>query len=102
LKITLSSVTVIADVKTRWDSVFYMLHRLRYLQQPMIRFFVMNRDGHKFRHPLENKHWGRLELMELILQQPHMVQATMSAENTPILAGSIPTFEVFMAAWKAM
>jgi hypothetical protein len=30
---TLASVTVIADVKTRWDSVFYMLCRLRYLQQ---------------------------------------------------------------------
>jgi hypothetical protein len=30
---TLASVTVIADVKTRWDSVFYMLRRLRYLQQ---------------------------------------------------------------------
>jgi hypothetical protein len=30
---TLASVTVIADVKTRWDSVFYMLRCLRYLQQ---------------------------------------------------------------------
>ncbi|KAF7358289.1 putative AC transposase [Mycena venus] len=29
----LASVMVIADVKTRWDSVFYMLRRLRYLQQ---------------------------------------------------------------------
>jgi hypothetical protein len=26
----------------------------------------------------------------------------MSAENTPILAGSIPAFELFMAAWNAM
>ncbi|KAJ7024624.1 hypothetical protein C8F04DRAFT_925471, partial [Mycena alexandri] len=93
---------VMADVKTRWDSVFYMLRRLRYLQQPVTRFLAMNRDAHKLRHPLENKHWGRLELMELILQQPHTVQATMSAENTPILAGSIPAFELFMAAWKAM
>src|ERR1700761_389504 len=32
-KVTLAPVTVIADVKTRWDSVFYMLRRLRYLQQ---------------------------------------------------------------------
>lgn len=31
--ISLSVVTVLPDVKTRWDSVFYMLRRLRYLQQ---------------------------------------------------------------------
>ena len=26
----------------------------------------------------------------------------MSAENTPILAGAIPAFELFMTSWKAM
>jgi hypothetical protein len=31
--VSLSPVTVLPDVKTRWDSVFYMLRRLRYLQQ---------------------------------------------------------------------
>lgn len=30
---SLSEVTVLPDVKTRWDSVFYMLRRLRYLQE---------------------------------------------------------------------
>lgn len=29
----LALVTVLPDVKTRWDSVFFMLRRLRYLQQ---------------------------------------------------------------------
>ena len=32
-RVSLSEVTVLPDVKTRWDSVFYMLRRLRYLQQ---------------------------------------------------------------------
>jgi hypothetical protein len=31
--VVLATVTVFPDVKTRWDSVFYMLRRLRYLQQ---------------------------------------------------------------------
>ena len=31
--VLLGSVTLLLDVKTRWDSVFYMLRRLRYLQQ---------------------------------------------------------------------
>jgi hypothetical protein len=33
---TLVPVTVLPDVRTRWDSVFYMLRRLRYLQQVRI------------------------------------------------------------------
>ncbi|KAJ6506542.1 hypothetical protein C8R45DRAFT_785975, partial [Mycena sanguinolenta] len=93
---------ILADVKTRWDSVFYMLRRLRYLQQPVVRFLALNRDAHKLRHQLENQHWSRLELMELILQQPHTVQTSMSSENTPILAGAIPAFELFISSWKAM
>jgi hypothetical protein len=31
--VVLAFVTVLPDVKTRWDSVFYMLRRLRYLQE---------------------------------------------------------------------
>lgn len=26
----------------------------------------------------------------------------MSSENTPILAGAVPAFELFIASWKAM
>ncbi|KAF7372646.1 hypothetical protein MVEN_00127700 [Mycena venus] len=98
----LAVVTVLPDVKTQWDSVFYMLRCLRYLKQPVIQFFTRNRDACLFRHPLENHHWSRLELMELILQQPHIVQTVMSSENTPILSGAIPAFELFMASWRAM
>jgi hypothetical protein len=31
--VVLAVVTVLPDVKTRWDSVFYMLRRLQYLQE---------------------------------------------------------------------
>ncbi|KAJ6545617.1 hypothetical protein B0H19DRAFT_955687, partial [Mycena capillaripes] len=33
---------------------------------------------------------------------PHTVQTIMSSENTPILAGTIPAFELFMSAWETM
>ncbi|KAJ6559295.1 ribonuclease H-like domain-containing protein, partial [Mycena sp. CBHHK59/15] len=46
--------------------------------------------------------WNNLEILELILQQPHTVQTIMSSENTPILAGTIPAFELFMSSWQAM
>ncbi|KAJ7462438.1 hypothetical protein FB451DRAFT_1180731 [Mycena latifolia] len=60
--VNLASVTVLADVKIRWDSVFYMLRR------PVLCFLALNHNAHKLCHQLENKHWSRLELMELILQ----------------------------------
>jgi hypothetical protein len=28
----------------------------------------MNRDAQAFKHPLENRHWNWLEILELILQ----------------------------------
>jgi hypothetical protein len=28
----------------------------------------MDRDAQGFKHPLENQHWDRLEILELILQ----------------------------------
>ncbi|KAJ7622680.1 ribonuclease H-like domain-containing protein [Mycena rosella] len=100
--VSLAAVTVLRNVKTRWDSVFYMLRRLRYLRQPITRFFALNRDAQTFSHPLGIEDWNRLEILELILQQPHTIQTIMSSENTPILAGTVPAFELFISAWEAM
>ena len=33
-------------------------------------------------------------------QVPHKVQQAMSGETTPILAGAIPAFELFMTQWE--
>jgi hypothetical protein len=80
---------------------------------------VRNKDARYFRHPLESRDWNRLEILELILQvcfqllfprtihrrrikQPHTVQTIMSAENTPVLAATIPAFELFMSSWESM
>ncbi|KAF8156178.1 hypothetical protein K438DRAFT_1777601 [Mycena galopus ATCC 62051] len=58
-------------------------------------------DAQSFSHPLENCHWNRLEILELILQS-QAVQTIMSSENTPILPATIPAFELFTSAWEAM
>ncbi|KAJ7195321.1 hypothetical protein GGX14DRAFT_366857 [Mycena pura] len=100
--ILLKKVVLLPSVKTRWDSDFYMLRRLRYLRQPLQHFFLTNRDARDFKHKLTDEHWDRLELMELILEQPHVVQSVMAAENTPMLAAAIPAFELFVNSWEAM
>ncbi|KAJ7142793.1 hypothetical protein C8R44DRAFT_924460, partial [Mycena epipterygia] len=62
----------------------------------------MDRDAHNFRHQLQPQHWDQLALLELILQQPHVVQTAMAVENTPMLAATIPAFELFVSSWNAM
>lgn len=37
-----------------------------------------------------------------LYQIPHRVQQIMSNESTPILAGSIPAFEMFMTSWEML
>ena len=44
----------------------------------------------------------QLSAVSLLIYQPHTVQTAMSAENMLILAGAIPSFELFMASWKSM
>lgn len=56
---------------------------------------------------------GTLSLIVLILsgfeadaaggfQFPHAVQQVMSKEKTPVLAGTIPSFERFMTSWEKL
>ena len=40
--------------------------------------------------------------MELYVQVPHKVQQTMSREETPVLAGTLPAFEMFMTTWELL
>ena len=35
-------------------------------------------------------------------QVPHCTQQTMSSERTPLLGNVVPTFEMFIAQWKAL
>lgn len=39
---------------------------------------------------------------QYVSQQPHIVQTVMAAENTPMLAATIPAFELFVNSWEAM
>ena len=43
-----------------------------------------------------------MKIILIVVKQPHIVQTAMSSENTPILSGAIPAFELFVASWKAM
>jgi hypothetical protein len=77
----------------------------------------VNKDFAK--HRLSDMEWHVLQDFEAILgvrqwpdnyglsrltfvQVPHKVQQTMSREETPVLSGSLPAFEMFLTSWEIM
>jgi len=93
---------LLRDVKTRWDSIYYMINRLR-IMRPAIDSFLaspVNKDLQTLR--LTDVEWNTLQDIEAILAVPHAAQQTMSKESTPILSGSIPAFEMFMSSWEQL
>ncbi|KIL57978.1 hypothetical protein M378DRAFT_188346 [Amanita muscaria Koide BX008] len=88
------------DVRTRWDSVYFMIQRLRILRPAIDHFLALNAD--LTRHKLNDAQWGVLRDFEIILEVPHRVQQAMSSESLPILAGAIPAFEMFMTSWELL
>ncbi|KAG6805907.1 hypothetical protein H0H92_013515, partial [Tricholoma furcatifolium] len=46
--------------------------------------------------------WDRLDALITILQFPHDVQHVMAKEKVPVLAGTIPSFEIMMSRWERL
>ncbi|KAJ8580713.1 hypothetical protein M405DRAFT_689053, partial [Rhizopogon salebrosus TDB-379] len=91
---------LLRDVDTRWDSVYFMINCLHYLQQAIDYFLSLpvNRDISQYNlSPIE---WQVLKDFELVLEIPHGVQQSMSSESTRMLSHAIPAFEKFMEGWE--
>ncbi|KAI6018097.1 hypothetical protein BKA83DRAFT_4058373 [Pisolithus microcarpus] len=91
------------DVKTQWDSTFYMLNRIHAVQ-PAVNLFVALPSQQKdlAKHKLSDAEWSVLWDYETILNVLHKVQQQMSAEVQPTLGHAIPAFELFMTTWEKM
>ncbi|KIL54972.1 hypothetical protein M378DRAFT_18367 [Amanita muscaria Koide BX008] len=89
------------DVKTRWDSVYFMLQRLRALRPAIDKF--INDELHKFKdYKLSESDWEIIEGLEAVLDIPHAVQKVMSEEANPVLFSAIYSFEKFMTNLEKM
>ncbi|KAH7904066.1 hypothetical protein BJ138DRAFT_984604, partial [Hygrophoropsis aurantiaca] len=96
----LPELELLRDVETRWDSIYFMINRLRALRQAVEYFLSLPNQEGLSRYKLSPVEWKVLEDFERILQIPHMVQQRMSNESLPRLGSSIPCFELFMSAWE--
>ncbi|KAI6018290.1 hypothetical protein EDC04DRAFT_2523339, partial [Pisolithus marmoratus] len=87
------------DVKTRWDSIYYMMHCLHYLHQPIDSFLDRpnNKDMKKYR--LSPMQWNVLWDFELILEIPHQAIHALSSECLLTLCKYLITFKKFYDTW---
>ncbi|KAH9013041.1 hypothetical protein EDB84DRAFT_1253278, partial [Lactarius hengduanensis] len=92
---------LLRDVRTRWDLVYCMLNWLREMR-PAIDYFLDLPNGDLRKYIISPQEWQAMQDLELILSMPHQVQQIMSGENTPILSGAVPAFEMFMSAWESI
>ncbi|KAI5996803.1 hypothetical protein EDC04DRAFT_2511595, partial [Pisolithus marmoratus] len=87
------------DVKTRWDSIYYMIHHLCYLCQLIDSFLDRpnNKDMKKYR--LSPMQWNVLWDFELILEILHQAICALSSECLPTLCKYLIPFEKFYDTW---
>lgn len=81
--IQVPSLQLLRDVKTRWDSVYYMIKRLR-LMRPAIDHFLaspVNKD--LVSHRLSDVEWGVLQDFEAILAVSPMITFYTRFTNKP-------------------
>ncbi|KIM58677.1 hypothetical protein SCLCIDRAFT_81236, partial [Scleroderma citrinum Foug A] len=90
------------NVRTRWDSTYFMINRLRTLRQAIELFMAAPRNTDVAHHKMALLDWEVLQDLEFILEAPSIAQQTMSGEHCPLLGGTLPAYETFMAQWQAM
>ncbi|KIK72845.1 hypothetical protein PAXRUDRAFT_29288, partial [Paxillus rubicundulus Ve08.2h10] len=93
---------LIQDVKTRWDSVYYMICRLRRLQQPIDAFLECLNNKNLKKYKLSQMEWTVPQDFQAILEVPHSAIQALSSESLPTVCNYLHTFEKFYVDWKRM
>ncbi|KIK22996.1 hypothetical protein PISMIDRAFT_101381, partial [Pisolithus microcarpus 441] len=87
------------DMKTRWDSIYYMICRLCYLRQPIDSFLDRPNNKDMKKYKLSPMQWNVLRDFELILEIPHQAIRTLLSERLPTLCKYLITFKKFYETW---
>ncbi|KIK23162.1 hypothetical protein PISMIDRAFT_100930 [Pisolithus microcarpus 441] len=93
-------VQLLHDVATCWDSTYYMINRLRALDQVCNHHYSVLSSKALLRAIDLWMHWEVLQDLEFALQAPAMAHHTMTSERIPLLSGALPAYETFLEQWK--
>ncbi|KIK13051.1 hypothetical protein PISMIDRAFT_18265 [Pisolithus microcarpus 441] len=99
---SLPVVELLRDVRTRWDSVYFMINRLWILDQALDCYFQLPANRELQDYKMNDMDWQVLQDVEVVLEILHAAQQSMSGESTPKLGGTVPAFETFMEEWKRL
>ncbi|KAH7918398.1 hypothetical protein BV22DRAFT_1024651 [Leucogyrophana mollusca] len=99
-EVSLPVVELLREVRTRWDSLYYSINRLRALRQAINIFLASPRNSDIADAQMTAMEWEILQDLEVILEIPHAEQQKMSGESTPRLGQAIPSIETLRKNWK--
>ncbi|KAI9567261.1 hypothetical protein HD554DRAFT_2024198 [Boletus coccyginus] len=88
--VKLPVVQLLCDVKTHWDSIYYMINYFYFLDA------LCNIDIADYN--LGSLQWDVLQDMEVVLE----AQQTMCGEIMQLLGGTFPSYETFLAQWTSL
>ncbi|KAH7903783.1 ribonuclease H-like domain-containing protein [Hygrophoropsis aurantiaca] len=97
---TLPVIELLRDVRTRWDSLYYCINRLRTLRQAINLFLASPRHSEIANVQMTAMEWEVLQDLEVVLEMPHIEQQKMSGEKTPRLGQAVPSFENLRLNWE--
>ncbi|KAL4062692.1 hypothetical protein J3A83DRAFT_4109251 [Scleroderma citrinum] len=98
--IHLSILELLHDIKSHWDSIYYMINQLRTFKQALNVFFQapINKDiTDRWLHEMD---WQIIEHMEIVLEIPHSAQQLMLHETLPVLSCAVPTIKTVIVQWE--
>ncbi|KIM52692.1 hypothetical protein SCLCIDRAFT_32445 [Scleroderma citrinum Foug A] len=88
------------DMKSHWDSIYYMINCLRTLRQALDCFFQAPAHKDIADRKLNEVDWQILKDLEVILEVPHSFQQSVSSESMLTLSCIMPIFETFIIQWE--
>ncbi|KIK22934.1 hypothetical protein PISMIDRAFT_55772, partial [Pisolithus microcarpus 441] len=90
---------LLCNMKTHWDSIYYMICHLHYLHQPIDLFLDKPNNKDMKKYKLLPMQWNVLPDFKLILEILHQAIHTLSSECLPTLCKYLITFKKFYETW---
>jgi hAT family C-terminal dimerisation region len=84
----------IIDVKTRWNSTFFMIERAEFLKVPLLSLCSSKKKLNSY--IVCESEWNILKKVQILLRKFHQVTLRASQSNDSTISGYIPTFHWLM------
>ncbi|KIM66647.1 hypothetical protein SCLCIDRAFT_110217 [Scleroderma citrinum Foug A] len=88
--VQLPEAQLLRDIKTQWDSIFYMLNHLLALHLAIDCFLSLPVQKDLANFKMVDMEWLILQEYAKILEIPHKVQQRMLSESQPVLSHAVP------------